>query len=61
MTNTTPSQSMSAFFTREDVRALQDIQKRNPFDSVVHQNATAEIIHLAELIGAGQYFEPLTD
>jgi hypothetical protein len=53
-----PSQSMREFFAREDVRALQDVQKRNHPDSPEHKRATAEMERLAGLIGAKAYFQP---
>lgn len=50
-----PTQTMRRFFSRPDVMALQEIQKRNPPASKAHRRATAEIIRLAGEAGAGRY------
>jgi hypothetical protein len=55
-----PSQSMREFFERADVRALQDVQKRNHPASPEHKRATAEIERLGNAIGAGEYFNHTT-
>jgi hypothetical protein len=51
-----PKQSQAEFFARPDVRALQDIQKRNPFGSEPHKAAFGEIKRLASLVGAEHFF-----
>lgn len=55
-TKTTPKQTMREFFAREDVRDLQNIQKRNSPESLEHSNAIAEIERLAAEVGAAEYF-----
>jgi len=52
-----PSQTMREFFAREDVKELQEIQKRNHPDSIEHREATAKLRQLGEAIGAGEYFD----
>lgn len=51
-----PRQTMREFFAREDVKALQEIQKRNHPDSEAHRAATAQIEALAVEIGAAEFF-----
>ncbi len=53
---TKPLQTMREFFSRPDVQAQQDIQKRNPWNSQSHLDATREILRLATEIGAEKYF-----
>ena len=52
-----PTQTMSEFFGRQDVRELMEIQKQFPPSSKNHQAATQAIKELAVEIGAGKYFE----
>ena len=49
-------QSQSEFFARADVRAQQEIQKRNRYGSKAHRDAYNELVRLAKAIGAEKYF-----
>jgi hypothetical protein len=49
------AQSMAEFFNRPDVKAQQEIQKRNPYGSEAHRKAFAEIKRMADEIGAGEF------
>lgn len=51
-----PAQSMSDFFSREDVRLLQAIQQTHRATDPEHIRATAQIKQLAQAVGAGEYF-----
>jgi hypothetical protein len=52
-----PTQTMREFFSRADVKAQQEIQKRFHWTRPEHKKATAKIKALAVEIGAGEYFE----
>lgn len=52
-----PTQTMRQFFAREDVKALQNIQKQYHWTRTEHKKATAKIKMLAVAIGASVYFE----
>lgn len=51
-----PKQTMSDFFARDDVKALQDIQKRNSPNSKQWKTAERNIRALASEIGAENFF-----
>lgn len=50
-----PIENMREFFSRPDVKALQEIQKANHPDSVAHCEATFKLQHLAKAIGAAKW------
>ena len=50
--NESPKQNQQEFFARADVKALQEIQKRNPYGSIAHHDASKKIHELAINVGA---------
>lgn len=54
----TPQQSAKEFFSRTDVRALQDIQKAHAYGSKEHHAAFLKVCELAAAIGAAAYISP---
>jgi len=53
----TPKQTMREFFAREDVKALQEIQKRTKYRSEENRKAYDDMVKLAEQIGAAHFFD----
>jgi hypothetical protein len=50
-----PTQTMEAFFAHEDVKAAQEVQKRNHYGSKAHREAFNQLKALAEAIGAAEW------
>ncbi len=57
MKTETVCMSVEDFFRRDDVKALQEIQKRNPCGSKPHREAFEQMAALAKAVGGdlGEY------
>lgn len=51
-----PTITQSEFFARDDIKALQDIQKRNAYGTPEHRKAFDDMKAIAATVGAAQFF-----
>lgn len=53
-----PTQSAQDFFNRDDVKALQEVQKRNRWGTPEHKGAFLKLCELAKSVGAERFLSP---